>query len=356
MSSLPSYHPLTALAAFALGGLGVCAEAGAAVTIGSDLSGAPSSACTSAAGCTAANLSSGGGRAITAPSNGVVVRFRIRHGPTPPGASYTMKVLSGGFTGGLPTFAVAAQAPPDRFDDFVSGGIDAVATFDAAGRPRGVPISSGQRIGVFAPGGVAFARPVAGSVLAERDGDHAGGATVYTVHAGFEVLVNADIEPDADGDGYGDESQDNCPTAANDQTSNPCGGRPQPGRGPAIAPADYVKPRIGRVVRRRRPVSNMLRKGVGVPIACYRECSARGTLVMRRGSARTVTVGRGHRSASGGRFRLRLKLTRRGRRLLRPSRRDVRLRLRVRAADRWGSSFREQKLVATVPDTARRDR
>jgi hypothetical protein len=360
---LAAHHLLTALAACAFAGLAGCADAAAAATIGSDLSGAPNSACTSATGCTAATLSSGGARALTAPSNGVVVRFRIRHGPTPPGASYTMKVLSGSgaIVGGLTSFALAAQAPPNQFDDFVSGGVDTVATVDAAGRPRGVPISSGQRIGVFAPGGVAFETTAAGSVLAERNGDHAGGAAAYALHAGFEVLINADVEPDADGDGYGDQSQDNCATAANDQSSNPCGNRPRPRPAPAVVPtrvpADYVKPRIGRLVRPRRPLSSLSRQGVSVPVACYESCSARGTLMIRRGSGGPVTVGRGRRrSVSGGRFRLRLKLTRKGKRVLRRSRRNVRLRLRVSAADRWGRSSREQRLVAIVVDTGRGER
>lgn len=30
----------------------------------------------------------------------------------------------------------------------------------------------------------------------------------------YEILVNADVEPDADGDGFGDETQDACPAAA----------------------------------------------------------------------------------------------------------------------------------------------
>ena len=335
--------------------LGVCADAPAATTIGSDLSGVPDSACTSVTGCTATTLSSGGARPVTAPSNGVVVRFRIRHGPTPPGASYTMKVLSGAgaIVGGLTSFALATQAPPNQFDDFVSGGIDAVATVDAAGRPKGVPIARGQRIAVFAPGGVAFEKAVAGYVLAERDGNHAAGTAAYTVHGAFDVLINADIEPDADGDGYGDQSQDNCPTAANDQTSNPCPGRPPsggPGPVPIGRPADYVRPRIGRLVRARRGLRSLSRKGVSVPITCYAACSARGALVMRGRAGKPVTVGRGRRrSAAGGRFGLRVKLTRRGKRILRRSGRDAKLRLRVSAADRWGRSSRRQKLVAIVP-------
>ena len=353
---MPAYHRLIALATLAIAGLGVCAEAPAATTIGSDLSGTPNSACTSVTGCTATTLSNGGARAITAPSNGVVVRFRIRHGPTPPGATYTMKVLSGtgSIVGGLTSFALAAQAPPDRFDDFVAGGIDAVATVDAAGRPKGVPIARGQRIAVFAPGGVAVDKAVAGYALAERDGDHAGGTAAYTVHGAFDVLINADVEPDADGDGYGDQSQDNCPTVANDQASNPCPRRPSPEGArpvPMGMPADYVRPRIGRLVRPRRPLRSLSRKGVRLPIRCYAACSARGALVMRGRSGAPATVGRGRRrSASGGRFSLRVKLTRRGRRLLRRSRRDVKLSLRVSAADTWGRSSRRQRLVAIVSD------
>jgi hypothetical protein len=43
---------------------------------------------------------------------------------------------------------------------------------------------------------------------------------------GRELLLNADVEADKDGDGFGDETQDNCPSVANDQTDNPCP-RPQ---------------------------------------------------------------------------------------------------------------------------------
>ena len=38
-----------------------------------------------------------------------------------------------------------------------------------------------------------------------------------------ELLVNATVEPDADGDGFGDDSQDNCPTNA--ATQGACSGR-----------------------------------------------------------------------------------------------------------------------------------
>jgi hypothetical protein len=40
--------------------------------------------------------------------------------------------------------------------------------------------------------------------------------------SGAELLLNADVEPDQDADGFGDESQDNCPSLPNDQRTNPC--------------------------------------------------------------------------------------------------------------------------------------
>jgi hypothetical protein len=345
------------LAALVLAPLGLGQEARAATTIGSDLSGAPISACASVTGCTAANLSGSGSRPITAPSGGVVVRFRIKHGPATPGATYTLKVLSGSgaIVAELTSFALERQLAPIQFDNFATGETDVVQPLDGAGRPQGIPIASGQRIGVFVPGGIGFQGARAGYAVAEHDADHSAGTAAYTRFTGYEALVNADIEPDADGDRYGDGSQDNCPAIANDQTSNPCPSRPPAGLGTAPAqpvasgvPAGYARPRIGRLARTRRPLSSLSRKGIGVPITCHGPCAARGALVVRTGPGRAVTVGRGRRSStSGGRFRLKLKLTRRGRRLLLRSRRAVRVSLRVSASDAWGRSSRRQRLVVT---------
>ena len=67
--------------------------------------------------------------------------------------------------------------------------------------------------------------------------DHVSGTANYNANNNFEVLINGTLEPDADGDGYGDESQDNCTTVANDQSSNPCIGPPPP---PPPPPGDPV--------------------------------------------------------------------------------------------------------------------
>jgi len=58
----------------------------------------------------------------------------------------------------------------------------------------------------------------------------AAGLDPASTSIGQELLLNADVEADKDGDGFGDETQDNCPSVANDQTSNPCP-RPQTNEG-----------------------------------------------------------------------------------------------------------------------------
>ena len=56
-----------------------------------------------------------------------------------------------------------------------------------------------------------------------------------SIQATGELLVQADIEPDADGDGFGDETQDAC-TQDQARQAAPCG-----------PPTDLIKPTLGRI-------------------------------------------------------------------------------------------------------------
>jgi hypothetical protein len=54
------------------------------------------------------------------------------------------------------------------------------------------------------------------------DGDHpVGTEATYQTTCGLEVMVQGTVEPDADSDGFGDETQDLCPTNAALQTACP---------------------------------------------------------------------------------------------------------------------------------------
>jgi hypothetical protein len=207
-------------AAAALAGAAAPA-AGAATTIGSSLAqranlfiscgtpGEPLSRCTTA-------QSELPNRETAVASDGVIVRWRIRSAS---GGVVRLRVLrpagASGFTG-------AGTSQPETLRASRVAGRDATYTFSTR-----LPVRAGDIIGVdrerragalfHASSGAAtllsFQPPLAD--LESRVQDR--------ISNGAELLVNADIEPDADRDGFGDETQDNCPTIANpDQSTNPC--------------------------------------------------------------------------------------------------------------------------------------
>jgi hypothetical protein len=90
-----------------------------------------------------------------------------------------------------------------------------------------LPIEAGQLIAVYDPPGStapceATVNASSGDMVAYSTGDP--GDNVPTTYSGFDepwrVNAQAIVEPDADHDGFGDESQDQCPTNA--ATQGPC--------------------------------------------------------------------------------------------------------------------------------------
>jgi Ca2+-binding RTX toxin-like protein len=197
--------------------------AGAAVTIGSDLSPDPNSgpSCVGTDACTLANLTVAGAP-TGSPINGVVVRWRVRSaGADVPGDPVRLKVarLSGGgaFTGistsatetitdtSVATTFTFSTSQPIAAGDVIALDIDAgngnllirnLTPVDVSWVRWQPPLLDGQN---RVPDGGPF-----------MDGEH---------------MFNADVEPDCDNDGLGDETQDtNLSTCA-------------PGTGPGTGPA-----------------------------------------------------------------------------------------------------------------------
>ena len=202
-------------------GFVVAAPAQAATTIGSSLAarpnlvvgcgipGEPTSTCTVAQ----IDLPD---RPVTAPTDGVIVRWRLRAAAA---GSVAFRVLrpegNGRFSGAGTSTPITLVAPTRAGEDRV---------YSSNTR---LPVQQGDYIGLDR-------ERRAGAVYAQRsgsafeliqfdlrlpDGDPEG---PDTSHEGVELLLNADLEVDKDGDGFGDETQDNCPSIANDQRSNPC--------------------------------------------------------------------------------------------------------------------------------------
>lgn len=178
-----------------LAALGPAAAAQAATTVGSNLSKSATiapcaSPCTMFTGDNATAAPS-----VVAPFDGVIVRWRVK-------------------TGGAATLALRTLRPAGTgsYTGVAASDVQSVSAAGTATFASRIPVKAGDVVG-----------------LDDRTGNAklAGGATGTAVYAfspvltsfahipskqpNQELLVNADIEHDADGDGYGDETQDLCP-------------------------------------------------------------------------------------------------------------------------------------------------
>jgi hypothetical protein len=156
---------------------------------------------------------------LTADTPGVVTRFRMKFMATTNSPQFRLRILSRSDADTL-TAGRASQV------------VGAVAN-STPEYPVRVPIMAGQEIGVdlmpfpvffvsaafFYTDGSSGSRHQTGSGgVGPLPPDTAGD---YPVSSNAVMLANADIEPDADNDGYGDETQDLCSSDASTQGACP---------------------------------------------------------------------------------------------------------------------------------------
>lgn len=199
----------------------------AAQTVGSDLSGIPTGG-TIPATFFQFGTPTASAVPVTAGAPGVVVSFKFKNGETGlnPG---TVKFAVLSRVGATTFFTGRSGSPALPVPPTATGGtsITEHVPLDAAGRPRGVPIGAGEYVGVALTGTPNSYASAPGGALAISGGDQSGSTANYsTAVNNLEVLVQARVESDADGDGYGDESQDQCPTSA--ATQGACPVQPPP--------------------------------------------------------------------------------------------------------------------------------
>jgi hypothetical protein len=142
----------------------------------------------------------------------------------------------------------------------------------------------------------------------------------------FSVIIplNADLEPDADGDGFGDITQDGCPTSA--ATQGACPPEPPPPPPPAALDPFGVADLAGGSLRYAG--GRVLRVPLGCPntaVRCRGLLEARAKVRGKKAAAgRIIRLGRARFSIAGGQSKtVRLRLSRTARRVLRGRRTRV---------------------------------
>ena len=145
------------------------------------------------------------GASYAAPSNGVITQWSFRADGSPP--TLKLKVLrsaGGGNYRVVGESALTSQVPSQ------------LNTHSTR-----IPVQTGDVIGLYvemAAGPTAYTQGSGNAFfgLSGLAGDPPPGTTDSSLNEGqFPLDVAARLEPDADGDGFGDESQDNCPAVAN---------------------------------------------------------------------------------------------------------------------------------------------
>jgi uncharacterized repeat protein (TIGR01451 family) len=149
-----------------------------------------------------------------APVSGVLTKMTVKHEAFNGAATFKFRILNGPFSPPDPVNFTARDAGTLT----VPSGNHPVDTLpfipqDGMGDNKGVPIVAGEHLGVVPPNTIAIIdNSATGAEYYFTLGDHSSGTLGYSSGSpNREVFLQGTIEQDADGDGYGDESQDECP-------------------------------------------------------------------------------------------------------------------------------------------------
>jgi hypothetical protein len=202
-----SFRRIAVLAAIA--GCAVAAPAQAATTIGSVApEGATVESCPGGGPLSIWQNQSPTG-AVTATSAGVITSVSTKQTAGQAGHTFKVKVGYLNDRSFSPSANVTIRATSDSLTIAGTGSTETFATQ--------IPIATGQGVVLFSADGTdcAFDTTDAGDqVLLNGDPEPGPGTSIFAQDGSTSARVNlaATIEPDADGDGFGDETQDACPS------------------------------------------------------------------------------------------------------------------------------------------------
>jgi hypothetical protein len=260
-----------------------------------------------------------GGVSTAVPFDGVVVRWRVLDGTT---GTYRARVVVPNPEAGDAThtgYRVLHSSAAESVTAPTQPLFSKISTFQTR-----LPIPAGAYVALSAPpySEQGF-QASSGAATYDEPEDGGDGISVRGLTHNGTVLYDADIEPDADHDGYGDITQDECPTDASTQGACPPASVPSEGtptdastqgagvgvrppasrlsaKTPAIShfkavPAKFRIEKGGAVVSRRRPHAGTtleleLSEPATVAFTMERSAPCRHARKKRKGCARWVFV------------------------------------------------------------------
>jgi hypothetical protein len=183
------------------------APAGAATTFGADVDNLAASSVINCGNCITVGLvHSDGTPEIGSPASGVLTKVRIRY--QAPASAGSIRVLH-------------QLTPPAQFrndgEQAISVPAESVIGGSIVSFPVRLKIAAGDRVGVGIDSLAYFSHPDPDAACASEayaSPFPVGGTFTYSPGAcgSYEILEQGTVEADADGDGFGDETQDLCPT------------------------------------------------------------------------------------------------------------------------------------------------
>jgi hypothetical protein len=162
---------------------------------------------------------------LGAPFSGVITRIDYRYANAGATGTVGFRIGTGTFTApynitvrpATPSGAdVQTPVPATAGSALVSASLD---WKDPQGAPVGVRINAGERVGIAAVGGGTAAAgtlptSTGGNILFEAGNQTSGTAAYSPFSNNVELQIQTTLESDQDNDGYGDATQDACPTDA----------------------------------------------------------------------------------------------------------------------------------------------
>jgi hypothetical protein len=149
----------------------------------------------------------GGALPLTAPSNGVLTAWTVRVDP----AAFVEE------SDRLKLVVFRSQANPSKLENIGESAEETVVHGINSFKAR-IPVQAGDRLGLYGANSPGTLACTTGSIEDEigllRAAAPLGSINTFPPVSKDQVPVSATLEPDKDGDGYGDETQDGCPQSA----------------------------------------------------------------------------------------------------------------------------------------------